>query len=166
MAAIAVAFGCPFEGDVPYEQVVAIARAYADLGVDRITLGDTTGMATPSNVRGLLRALEAALPQVEFVLHLHNTRGVGLANVLVGLEEGVRRFDACAGGLGGCPFAPGAAGNVATEDVLYLLDRSGIETGVDFDATIETSHWLGSVMGKQLPSMLARAGGFPHGEEA
>jgi len=158
MAAIAVAFGCPFEGDVPYGQVVAIARAYADLGVDHITLGDTTGMATPSNVRGLLRALKAALPQVEFVLHLHNTRGVGLANALVGLEEGVRRFDACAGGLGGCPFAPGATGNICTEDLVYLLQESGWETSVDLERSIGVAMMMEETLGRRLVGQVMRAG--------
>ena len=115
-------------------------------------------MATPSNVRGLLRALKAALPQVEFVLHLHNTRGVGLANVLVGLEEGVRRFDACAGGLGGCPFAPGATGNICTEDLVYLLQESGWESGVDLERSIGVAMMMEETLGRRLVGQVMRAG--------
>ena len=158
LGAIAVAFGCPFEGNVPVERVVSIAKAYADLGVDHVTLGDTTGMATPSNVRALVRALKDALPQVEVVLHLHNTRGVGLANVLVGLDEGVRRFDACIGGLGGCPFAPGATGNICTEDLVYLLEESGFATGVDLAALIAVAHRVEALPGRVLPGQVMKAG--------
>ncbi|MEI7445007.1 MAG: hydroxymethylglutaryl-CoA lyase [Burkholderiales bacterium] len=158
LGAIAVAFGCPFEGDVPVERVVSIAKAYADLGVDHVTLGDTTGMATPSNVRALLRGLKDALPQVEFVLHLHNTRGVGLANVLVGLDEGVRRFDACIGGLGGCPFAPGATGNICTEDLVYLLQESGWDTGIDLEASIGVARMMEDAVGHPLVGQVMRAG--------
>lgn len=158
LGAIAVAFGCPFEGNVPVERVVSIAKAYADLGVDHVTLGDTTGMATPSNVRALVRALKDALPQVEVVLHLHNTRGVGLANVLVGLDEGVRRFDACIGGLGGCPFAPGATGNICTEDLVYLLQESGWESGVDLEQSIRVAHMMEQAVGHRLVGQVMRAG--------
>lgn len=158
LGAIAVSFGCPFEGDVPVERVVSIAKAYAALGVDHVTLGDTTGMATPSNVRALLRALQDALPHVEFVLHLHNTRGVGLANVLVGLEEGVRRFDACIGGLGGCPFAPGATGNICTEDLVYLLQESGWDTGVDLGKSIRVALAMEETLGHRLAGQVMRAG--------
>jgi hydroxymethylglutaryl-CoA lyase len=158
LGAIAVAFGCPFEGDVPVERVVSIAKAYADLGVDHVTLGDTTGMATPSNVRALLRGLKDALPQVEFVLHLHNTRGVGLANVLVGLDEGVRRFDSCIGGLGGCPFAPGATGNICTEDLVYLLQESGWDTGIDLEKSIGVARMTEEAVGHPLVGQVMRAG--------
>lgn len=158
LGAIAVAFGCPFEGDVPVEQVVRIARAYAELGVEHVTLGDTTGMATPNNIRATLRALKAALPGMGFTLHLHNTRGVGLANVLVGLEEGVRRFDSAAGGLGGCPFAAGATGNICTEDLVYLLAESGWETGIDLEKTIAIAHRMEALLGKPLAGQVMRAG--------
>lgn len=156
--AVAVAFGCPFEGDVPVERVVDIARAYADLGVKHLTLGDTTGMATPTNIRALVRALAAQVPQLEMTLHLHNTRGVGLANVLVGLEEGVRRFDACIGGLGGCPFAPGATGNICTEDLVYLLQESGWNSGVDLDRSIGVAHMMEGFLGHRLAGQVMRAG--------
>lgn len=158
LGAIAVAFGCPFEGNVPVDNVVRIARAYADLGVSHVTLGDTTGMATPNNIRAVLRALTTALPQVEFCLHLHNTRGIGLANVLVGLDEGVRRFDACAGGLGGCPFAPGATGNICTEDLVYLLEESGWETGIDLDRSIRVALMMEEALGHRLVGQVMRAG--------
>jgi hydroxymethylglutaryl-CoA lyase len=158
LGAIAVAFGCPFEGNVPVERVVSIAKAYAGLGVDHVTLGDTTGMATPSNVRALVRGLKDALPSVEVVLHLHNTRGVGLANVLVGLEEGVRRFDACIGGLGGCPFAPGATGNICTEDLVYLLQESGWDCGVDLERSIRVAHMMEQTVGHRLVGQVMRAG--------
>ncbi|WP_199707543.1 hydroxymethylglutaryl-CoA lyase [Teichococcus wenyumeiae] len=158
LGAIAVAFGCPFEGDLPLEAVLRIARTYAELGVRHITLGDTTGMATPRNIRATLRALRAELPEMEFTLHLHNTRGVGLANVLVGLEEGVRRFDAAAGGLGGCPFAAGATGNICTEDLVYLLHESGLETGIDLEKTIAIAHRMERLLGKPLAGQVMRAG--------
>jgi hydroxymethylglutaryl-CoA lyase len=158
LGAMAVAFGCPFEGEVPLANVLRIARTYADLGVDHMTLGDTTGMATPRNIRSLLRSLRAELPGMEFTLHLHNTRGVGLANVLVGLEEGVRRFDSAAGGLGGCPFAAGATGNICTEDLVYLLQESGWETGIDLEQTIAIAHRMEALLGKPLAGQVMRAG--------
>jgi len=158
LGAMAVAFGCPFEGDVPLANVLRIARTYADLGVTHVTLGDTTGMATPRNIRATLRALRAELPGMAFTLHLHNTRGVGLANVLVGLEEGVRRFDSAAGGLGGCPFAAGATGNVCTEDLIYLLHESGWETGIDLEKTIAIAHRMERLLGKPLAGQVMRAG--------
>ncbi|HWX48417.1 MAG TPA: hydroxymethylglutaryl-CoA lyase [Roseomonas sp.] len=158
LGAMAVAFGCPFEGDVPLANVLRIARTYADLGVTHVTLGDTTGMATPRNIRATLRALRAELPGMEFTLHLHNTRGVGLANVLVGLEEGVRRFDSAAGGLGGCPFAAGATGNICTEDLIYLLHESGWETGIDLEKIIAIAHRMERLLGKPLAGQVMRAG--------
>ncbi len=165
-ATIAVSFGCPFAGDVDPQRVVSMARSIAAAGPVEIALADTIGVAVPAQVTSLVEAVRKAIAPLPMRVHFHDTRNTGIANVWAAVQAGATTVDAAIGGLGGCPFAPGAAGNVATEDVLYLLDRSGIETGVDFDATIETSHWLGSVMGKQLPSMLARAGGFPHGEEA
>jgi len=158
LGAVATAFGCPFEGEVAFESVLRVARVYADLGARRITLGDTTGMATPSNVRSLVRGLRAELPGVEIVLHLHNTRGVGLANVMVGLDEGVRRFDAAVGGLGGCPFAAGATGNICTEDLVYLLHESGYETGVDLAKSIGLAERMEVVLGKRLVGQVMRAG--------
>ncbi len=156
---IATAFGCPFEGEVPPERLVEIARAYRErYGVTRVGLGDTTGMATPQTIRAALRALRSALPDVDVGLHLHNTRGIGLANVLVGLSEGVTRFDASVGGLGGCPFAAGATGNICTEDLVYLLQESGYPTGIDLDRMIEAAQLAQSVIGRELPGQVMKAG--------
>jgi hydroxymethylglutaryl-CoA lyase len=158
LGAIAVAFGCPFEGDTPFESVLRIARVYADVGARHITLGDTTGMATPRNVRSVVRGLMAELPDVELTLHLHNTRGVGLANVLVGLDEGIRRFASAVGGLGGCPFAAGATGNICTEDLVYLLHESGYETGIDLEKAIAVANRMEEILGKSLVGQVMRAG--------
>ncbi|WP_326540857.1 hydroxymethylglutaryl-CoA lyase [Pseudorhodoferax sp.] len=158
LGGMAVVFGCPFEGEVDLADVLRIAQAYVDLGVDHITLGDTTGMATPANIRRVVRALKSRFPQVEFSLHLHNTRGIGLANALVGLEEGIRRFDASVGGLGGCPFAAGATGNICTEDLVFLLQESGYETGIDLGSAIEVAHAMERALGKPLAGQVMRAG--------
>jgi len=156
--AIAVAFGCPFEGEVPIQRLISIVQAYANLGVDHVTLGDTTGMATPANVRATVRALHAAVPGTTLTLHLHNTRGAGLANVMVGLDEGIRRFDSCIGGLGGCPFAPGATGNICTEDLVYLLQESGWHTGVDLGRSIDVALMMEQALGRPLVGQVMRAG--------
>jgi hydroxymethylglutaryl-CoA lyase len=158
VGAIATAFGCPFEGDVAFENVLRIAKAYSDVGVERITFGDTTGMATPLNIRDLVRRVTAEIPHVELGLHLHNTRGIGLSNVLVGLDEGIRHFDSCVGGLGGCPFAAGATGNICTEDLLFLLEESGYETGVDLEKAIKVAHRMEELLGKPLAGQVMRAG--------
>lgn len=159
--AIATAFGCPFEGDVPVDSVVRVARAYAGLGITRIALGDTTGMATPPLVRERVEALRAALPRIEIALHFHNTRGIGLANVLEGLRLGVDRYESSIGGLGGCPFVPAATGNIATEDLIYLLDRMGVDHGVSLAWTSDTARWIGEQLGTTVPGLLSRAGPFP-----
>ncbi|WP_144110256.1 hydroxymethylglutaryl-CoA lyase [Paraburkholderia sp. BCC1886] len=159
IGAIATTFGCPFEGDIAVDDVLKIARAYVAAGVTEITLSDTTGMATPLNIRSMVRSMRDAVPpQVELALHLHNTRGIGLANVIVGLEEGIRRFDSSVGGLGGCPFAPGATGNICTEDLLFLLDESGFDTGVDLEAAIAVAHEMEASLGKRLVGQVMRAG--------
>jgi hydroxymethylglutaryl-CoA lyase len=158
IGAIATAFGCPFEGEVDSANVLRIAKAYSDLGVERITFGDTTGMATPLNIRDLVRRVKGELPHIELGLHLHNTRGIGLANVLVGLDEGIRHFDSCVGGLGGCPFAAGATGNICTEDLLFLLEESGYETGVDLGKAIDVAHRMEELLGKQLTGQVMRSG--------
>jgi len=163
-ATISVAFGCPFSGEVDPARVVAMARRLAVAGPCEIVLADTIGVAVPAEVSRLVAAVRAEIDPIPVRAHFHDTRNTAIANVWAAVEAGAATIDAAIGGLGGCPFAPGAAGNVATEDVIYLLDRSGVETGVDFAALVEASHWLGGVMGKQLPSMLARAGGFPKGE--
>ena len=155
---IATSFGCPFEGDVPPARVVHIARRYAELGVTRIGLADTTGMAQPKHVRAVVRAVRAALPAAELGLHLHDTRGIGLANAVIGLEEGVRRLDASVAGLGGCPFAPGATGNVCTEDLIFLLDGLDLATGVDLDRLIGVARRVEEVVGRALPGQVMKAG--------
>ncbi|TVQ29782.1 MAG: hydroxymethylglutaryl-CoA lyase [Geminicoccaceae bacterium] len=156
--AIATAFGCPFEGDVATAAVVDLAKAYADLGIRHVTLGDTTGMATPPLVRERCRALRAALPESEIALHFHNTRGIGLVNVYAGLLEGIDLYESAIGGLGGCPFAPGATGNICTEDLLYLLDECGIETGIDLAAVVAVAKRIEAEIGRELPGQVMKAG--------
>ncbi len=158
IGAVATAFGCPFEGNIAVADVLKIVRAYANAGATEITLSDTTGMATPVNIRTLVRAVRAEVPNVDLALHLHNTRGIGLANVLVGLDEGITRYDSAMGGLGGCPFAPGATGNICTEDLLYLLAECGYETGVDLEKAIGVALKAESFLGKTLNGQVMRAG--------
>lgn len=155
---IATAFGCPFEGNVPPEQLARIARRYHELGAGSVSLGDTTGMATPLTVQAAIRAIRAAAPGLDIHLHFHNTRGVGLACVMTGLAEGVTHYDAAVGGLGGCPFAAGATGNICTEDLAYLLQESGYETGVDLDRLIEAAALTQKVIGRELPGQVLKAG--------
>jgi len=156
--AVAVAFGCPFEGEVPVERVVAMVESILALGASGISLGDTTGMATPPIVRTLVSALRDRFPGIELALHLHNTRGLGLVNVVTGLELGIDRFESSIGGLGGCPFAPGASGNICTEDLVFLLHELGVSTGIDLDALIEVSRRTESVIGRTLPGQVMKAG--------
>ncbi|GHD43629.1 hydroxymethylglutaryl-CoA lyase [Thalassobaculum fulvum] len=156
--AIATSFGCPFEGNVPVENVVRIAKAYQDMGFVGMSFGDTTGMATPPLVRERVQAVRAAAPKLSQVLHFHNTRGIGLANVMAGLAEGVDRYEASFGGTGGCPFVPKATGNICTEDLLYLLDEMGIETGIDIRKMIDVACDAEAVLGRQLPGQLMKAG--------
>jgi hydroxymethylglutaryl-CoA lyase len=155
---VATSFGCPYEGDVDPGRVAGIVdRVRAD-GADRIAFGDTTGMATPRRVRELLTAVRERQPDVPGLLHFHNTRGTGLANILTALELGITEFDASVGGLGGCPYAPGASGNVATEEVVHMLHDMGIETGIDLEALIEAAALAEKIVGRQLPSGVLRAG--------
>ncbi|MBK6804017.1 MAG: hydroxymethylglutaryl-CoA lyase [Betaproteobacteria bacterium] len=156
--AIACAFGCPFEGEVPVDAALRVVDAYAALGIDRLTLGDTTGMATPPTVARLVQAIAGRFPQMRVALHFHNTRGIGLANVMVGLDLGIREFESSIGGLGGCPFAPGATGNVCTEDLVYLLEESGFDTGVDLDALIAVAQRVEAIVGRTLPGQVMKAG--------
>lgn len=153
---IATAFGCPFSGAVDPGRVIAMARQLAGTGPVEIALADTIGVAVPVEVSALVRAVRSAIAPLPVRVHFHNTRGTGMANVWAAVEAGASVVDGAIGGLGGCPFAPGAAGNVASEEVAYLLDRSGVATGLALDRLIETARWLGGVMGKPLPSMLAR----------
>jgi hydroxymethylglutaryl-CoA lyase len=155
---ISTAWGCPYEGDVPVARVVQVAsRAVAD-GADSISFGDTTGMATPGRVRSLVAEFRSAHPEMPLNLHFHNTRGTGLANVLTALELGVADFDASVGGLGGCPYAPGATGNIATEELVHMVQDMGIATGVDLDAMIDAAADAERIVGRRLPSQVLRAG--------
>jgi hydroxymethylglutaryl-CoA lyase len=155
---VSTAWGCPYEGDVPVERVVAVAsRAVAD-GADTISFGDTTGMATPCRVRRLVGEFRSALPGLGLNLHFHNTRGTGLANVLTALELGVADFDASVGGLGGCPYAPGATGNIATEELVHMVEDMGVATGIDLAAMIDAAADAERIIGRQLPSQVLRAG--------
>jgi len=156
--AVACAFGCPFEGEVPVDAVLRIVDGYAKLGVDRLTLGDTTGMATPPTVARLVEAIGRRFPDQRIALHFHNTRGVGLANVMVGLDLGIREYESSIAGLGGCPFAPGATGNICTEDLVYLLEESGFDTGVDLEALIAVARQVEEVIGRPLPGQVMKAG--------
>jgi len=156
--AIATAFGCPFQGEVPVARVVDIARGFRDLGMTVLTLGDTTGMATPLLVRERVTALREAVPEMPISLHFHNTRGIAMANVLAGLALGVDRFESAIGGLGGCPFAPGATGNAATEDMVYLLAECGVDTGIDLERLIQASRLAGRTVGHELPAQVSKAG--------
>lgn len=158
---IAAAFGCPYEGEVPEDRVLSIARALSRVGPREVALADTIGVAVPSAVSRLVRRVAEAIAPVPVRVHLHNTRSTGLANAWAALEAGARTLDASLGGLGGCPFAPGAAGNIATEDLVYMLDRSGVRTGLDLDKLVDASRWLGTVMNKELPGTVAKAGPFP-----
>jgi hydroxymethylglutaryl-CoA lyase len=155
---VATAWGSPYEGDVPVERVLAVAgRAVAD-GADAISFGDTTGMATPRRVRDLVGSFRSRHPDVPLNLHFHNTRGTGLANVLAALELGVDDFDASVGGLGGCPYAPGASSNIATEELVYMVEDMGVGTGVDLAAMIEAAAAAERIVGHELPSQVLRAG--------
>lgn len=156
--AIATAFGCPFEGNVPVASVVDMALQYRDLGITRITLGDTTGMATPGNVTPLVEALNRQVPDVTVALHFHNTRGVGLVCAYVGLQLGIRAFEASIGGIGGCPFVPRATGNIVTEDFVYMCHEAGVATGTDLDKLIEAARLAESILGRELPGQLMKAG--------
>jgi hydroxymethylglutaryl-CoA lyase/(R)-citramalyl-CoA lyase len=151
---ISVAFGCPFEGRVDPGAVAELAQELA-VSADEVVLADTIGVATPRQVRSLVERTGAT------GVHLHNTRNTGFANAYAALEGGVRLLDASVGGLGGCPFAPRATGNVATEDLVYLLEGDGVETGIDLDRLIEVSEWLEELLGRQLPGQVYRAGPFP-----
>jgi hydroxymethylglutaryl-CoA lyase len=154
---LSTAFGCPFEGDVPVDRVIDLTRQLLDCGLFEVAVSDTIGIAHPGQVRSVLAALAKTIPADRIALHFHDTRGTALANVLAALDFGVRTFDASAGGLGGCPYAPGASGNLATEDLLYLLHGLGYETGVDLAAVMAASQPLEQVIGHPLPSRLIQA---------
>ena len=160
-AIISTVWGCPFDGEVSDDQVEALVRDVAALGVREIGLADTIGVGDPWAVRRKVEIARKAAPDATLRLHFHDTRNTALANVFAGVEAGIDVIDASVGGIGGCPFAPGATGNVATEDVVYMLHRAGLETGYDLDALIETARWIGGKLGRPAPSALSRAGGWP-----
>jgi hydroxymethylglutaryl-CoA lyase/(R)-citramalyl-CoA lyase len=156
---VSVAFGCPFEGPVPPRRVLQIVERLMAVPPDEICLADTIGVGAPSQVHELVRGARSMGATVG--AHFHNTRNTGYANAVAALEDGVVSLDASVGGAGGCPFAPKATGNIATEDLVYLLRGMGVDTGIHLDALIATSHWLATQLGKELPSMVSRAGDYP-----
>ena len=157
--AVATAFGCPFEGEVSLDNVLKIVEKYLQHGARHISLGDTTGMATPPVVTRTVDAIRRRFPEAILALHFHNTRGIGLANVMNGLELGVREYESSFGGLGGCPFAPGATGNICTEDLVYLLHECGWETGIAIDALAGVARQVQEFMGRELPAGVDPPGG-------
>jgi hydroxymethylglutaryl-CoA lyase len=158
---LAVAFGCPFEGEVGPGRVVEFAGRAARAGAAEVALADTIGVSVPARVRLLIAAVRRDIPGTPLRMHFHNTRNTGYANAAAAVDLGVTRLDASIGGIGGCPFAPNATGNIATEDLVYLLERSGVRTGLDMDALVATARFLGAELGRPVPSLLPRAGGFP-----
>ncbi|HEY2779670.1 MAG TPA: hydroxymethylglutaryl-CoA lyase [Steroidobacteraceae bacterium] len=158
---ISTAFGCPFDGEVDPKRVIEMAKLAAAAGPVEVALADTIGVAAPRDVTNLVTAVKAAISPLPVRVHFHNTRNTGLANVWAAVTAGAKTVDASLGGLGGCPFAPRATGNVPTEDVVYMLERSGHRTGLNLDRVIDASAWLTKNMGRDLPGMVSRAGNFP-----
>lgn len=157
-ASLSTAFGCPFEGDVPQELVLQRVGEFADMGMQGVSLCDTTGMANPAQVAGLCEAVLARWPELTVTVHFHDTRGMGLANALAAWQTGIRHFDASLGGLGGCPYAPGASGNVCTEDLTHMFQAMGCETGVDLAALLAAAASLPALVGHDLPGQVLKAG--------
>ena len=158
VSGISCSFGCPFEGDVPVDRLESVVARLVDMGARGIGLADTTGMANPAQVGRVLERLVPRFPGVEWTLHTHDTRAMAIPNILAAMEYGVTHFDASIGGLGGCPFAPGASGNVCTEDLIHCLHAMSVETGVDLDALVGVSRWLEEVLGRTLEGYVYRAG--------
>lgn len=158
---IAASFGCPFEGEVPEDRFTSVAEAVAEMDADEVCLADTIGVAVPSDVETRFGILRALSPDVPMRIHLHDTRNTGVANAVAAVRSGVRALDASLGGIGGCPFAPGASGNVATEDLVYTLHRMGYDTGLDLGETIEHAGWVTGKLGVPVTGRLAKVGGFP-----
>ena len=158
---VSVAFGCPFEGEVPDEQVLKVVRVVDELKIPELALADTIGVADPWLVRRRIGQAREAAPDARLRLHFHDTRNTGLANAFASVEAGVDVLDASCGGLGGCPFAPAATGNIGTEDLVYMLERAGFETGYDLDKLIDTGRWISDLLGKPPAASLSRAGPFP-----
>lgn len=163
---IGAAFGCPFEGEIPLDRVVSIAARCAELGATEIAIADTIGVADPWEVKRRVGAVKKVIGDIPLRCHFHNTRNTGIANAFAAVEAGVRILDASCGGIGGCPFAPKATGNIATEDLLYMLERAGISTGIDVQKIIDTTHWLEGALGHSIPAMVSKAGLFPTGATA
>lgn len=155
---VATAFGCPFEGDQPLYRVLWAVEQYAAIGMDSVTLADTSGMAHPAQVSRLSEAYQTTFPKLPATLHFHNTRGMGLANVMAGIAAGIKSFDASLGGIGGCPYAPGATGNICTEDMVHMLQSSGYDTGVDLDHLLTIARDLPGVLGHDVPGHIIKAG--------
>lgn len=155
---ISVAFGCPYEGDVPIDRLKSICERYRTYGIKQLSLADTTGMGNPAKVRRVIRALQDAFPDFSFSLHLHNTRGMAFANAIAGYEEGIRDFDSSAAGLGGCPYAPNASGNIASEDLIHGFEEMGIPTGIDLDQVLEVARRLQARFPLHADSFLLKAG--------
>ena len=158
---IAAAFGCPFEGEISINRLMHVVEGCMAHDPFELALADTIGVASPKDVKERVAAVKNAFPNVRLRLHLHNTRNTGFANAWAGLEAGVSSLDASFGGVGGCPFAPKATGNIATEDLTYMLDRAGVQTNVSLDKAIEAAEWLEKQLGKTVPGMVMKAGGFP-----
>ncbi|GAC1531244.1 MAG: hypothetical protein NVS2B4_10500 [Ramlibacter sp.] len=156
--ALSTAFGCPFDGAVAPARVLGFVERYEQLGIGGVSLCDTTGMANPAQVARLCEAVLARFPRMQVTAHFHNTRGMGLANALAALDASIDRFDASLGGLGGCPFAPGATGNVCTEDLVHMFQAMGCDTGVDLDCLLEVARALPAIVGHEVPGQVMKAG--------
>jgi hydroxymethylglutaryl-CoA lyase len=155
---LSTCFGCPMEGEVPQEEVLAWAQRFADLGVRGLTICDTTGMAHPEQVSRMCEALQQRFGGLQLTLHFHNTRGMGLANVLASVQAGIVRFDGSLGGLGGCPYAPGASGNISSEDAIHMLAAMGYDTGIDLPRLLQVARALPAIVGHEVPGQVAKAG--------
>jgi hydroxymethylglutaryl-CoA lyase len=155
---LSTCFGCPMEGEVPPDVVLGFARRFADLGVRGLTICDTTGMAHPAQVARLVEALQKEFAALQLTLHFHNTRGMGLANVLAAVQGGITRFDGSLGGLGGCPYAPGASGNISSEDAIHMLDAMGFDTGIDLPRLLAVARQMPQIVGHDVPGQVAKAG--------
>ena len=158
---IAASFGCPFEGEISISKLLSIIEHIVKIGLKDICLADTIGVATPKDIKSKLRTIKANFPKINLRLHLHNTRNTGIANAWAGIEEGVIGLDSSFGGCGGCPFAPNATGNIPTEDLLYMLDRSGVKTGLSLSKSIQAAKWLEKQLEKPLPGLLKSTDKFP-----
>ena len=158
---VSAAFGCPFEGEISVDRVIEVAKRVAEANPYEVAFADTIGVGVPSQVTEILTRAREALPGVRLRAHFHNTRNTGLANAYAAVAAGVSALDSSAGGIGGCPFAPAATGNIPTEDLVYMLERLGVSTGIDLDKLLATGEWLKQTLGRNVPGMLLKAGGFP-----